>query len=41
MATPTPYKPTPGLTYDPADERYWDPDALRGEVLRTFEICHG
>ncbi|MEO2114637.1 MAG: 4Fe-4S dicluster domain-containing protein, partial [Acidimicrobiales bacterium] len=41
MATPTPYEPTPGLTYDPADERYWDPDALRGEVLRTFEICHG
>ncbi len=41
MATPTPYEPTPGLTYDPADERYWDPGALRGEVLRTFEICHG
>ena len=41
MATPIPYEPTPGLTYDPADGHYWDPDALRSEVLRTFEICHG
>jgi Fe-S oxidoreductase len=35
------YQPTPGLTYDPSDERYWDPAALDGEVRRTFEICHG
>jgi len=35
------YKPTPGLSYDPADARYWDPAALKGEVLRAFEICHG
>ena len=36
-----PYQPTPGLTYDPADEHYWDADALAGEIERTFEICHG
>jgi Fe-S oxidoreductase len=35
------YQPTPGLTYDPSDARYWDPAALDGEVRRAFEICHG
>ena len=35
------YLPTPGLSYDPSDERYWDRAALSGEVLRAFEICHG
>jgi Fe-S oxidoreductase len=35
------YDPTPGLSYDPADERYWQPEALAGEVHRAFEICHG
>jgi len=35
------YQPTPGLTYDPSDERYWDEAALQGEVTRAFEICHG
>jgi glycerol-3-phosphate dehydrogenase subunit C len=35
------YQPTPGLTYDPSDARYWDPGALEGEVRRVFEICHG
>ncbi len=35
------YLPTPGLSYDPSEERYWDPAALDGEVRRTFEICHG
>jgi glycerol-3-phosphate dehydrogenase subunit C len=33
------FKPTPGLSYDPSEERYWDPAALDGEVRRTFEIC--
>jgi glycerol-3-phosphate dehydrogenase subunit C len=33
--------PTPGLTYDPTDARYWDPAALDGELKRVFEICHG
>jgi len=39
--TPISYQPTPGLTYDPAEPRYWDPAALQTEITRTFEICHG
>jgi Fe-S oxidoreductase len=35
------YQPTPGLTYDPSDARYWDPAALDGEIRRVFEVCHG
>jgi glycerol-3-phosphate dehydrogenase subunit C len=35
------YLPTPGLSYDPVDERYWQEGALEGEVQRAFEICHG
>lgn len=35
------YLPTPGLTYDPADDKYWDEAALDAEVQRAFEICHG
>ncbi|MHC4820947.1 MAG: heterodisulfide reductase-related iron-sulfur binding cluster [Planctomycetota bacterium] len=35
------YQPTPGLTYDPSDDLYWDEQALQGEIDRTFEICHG
>ena len=35
------YLPTPGLTYDPSDARYWDERALDGEIRRAFEICHG
>lgn len=35
------YKPTDGLSYDPAEEKYWDPNGLNNEVERTFEICHG
>ncbi|WP_242395798.1 heterodisulfide reductase-related iron-sulfur binding cluster [Anaeromyxobacter oryzisoli] len=35
------YQPTPGLSYDPSDARYWDPAALDGEVRRVFEICNG
>jgi Fe-S oxidoreductase len=35
------YQPTPGLSYDPSEEKYWDPAALDGEVRRAFEICHG
>ena len=38
---PISYLPTPGLTYDPSDPRYWDEAALLGEVTRVFEICHG
>ena len=35
------YQPTDGLTYDPEDEKYWDKDALKKEITRAFEICHG
>ncbi len=35
------YKPTDGLSYDPAEEKYWNDGALDKEVKRTFEICHG
>ena len=35
------YQPTDGLSYDPGEEKYWDPAALNKEIRRTFEICHG
>jgi Fe-S oxidoreductase len=35
------YLPTPGLSYDPAEEKYWDQGGLDAEVRRAFEICHG
>jgi glycerol-3-phosphate dehydrogenase subunit C len=35
------YRPTDGLSYDPAEPTYWEPGALAKEVERTFEICHG
>jgi Fe-S oxidoreductase len=34
-------QPTPGLTYDPNDPKYWDKTALKGEIDRVYEICHG
>ena len=44
MTTPSEpirYAPTDGLSYDPLDAKYWDEEALDGEIKRTFEICHG
>ncbi len=38
---PISYQPTDGLTYDPDDATYWQPEALAKEVRRAFEICHG
>ena len=35
------YKPTDGLSYDPAEDKYWDAIGLKKEIQRTFEICHG
>jgi len=32
--------PTPGLSYNPNDAVYWDPQALHGELTRVFEICN-
>jgi Fe-S oxidoreductase len=36
---PISFLPTPGLSYDPAEPRYWDEAALSGEVTRAFELC--
>ncbi len=41
MSAPIQYAPTEGLTYDPAEPKYWDPQMLAREVTRVFEICHG
>jgi glycerol-3-phosphate dehydrogenase subunit C len=38
---PVSYQPTDGLSYDPEEPRYWDPEGLKKEVTRTFEVCHG
>jgi Fe-S oxidoreductase len=35
------YAPTDGLTYNPNSPRYWDEDALEGEIVRTFDLCNG
>lgn len=35
------YQPTDGLCYDPNEETYWDGEALRKEIYRVFEVCHG
>jgi Fe-S oxidoreductase len=35
------YLPTPWLSYDPSEEKYWDAEGLGKEVTRAFEICHG
>jgi Fe-S oxidoreductase len=35
------YTPTDGLSYDPAEEKYWETEALEKEIERTFEICQG
>jgi len=37
----TSYLPSDGLSYDPAEDKYWDPAALDKEVERVFEVCHG
>ncbi len=35
------FQPTEGLTYDPSDDRYWDPSLLGMEIERALAICHG
>jgi Fe-S oxidoreductase len=34
-------RPTDGLSYNPNEPRYWEPDKLAGELERVFDICHG
>ena len=31
---------TDGVSFNPTDELYWSPEALRKELLRSFELCH-
>jgi glycerol-3-phosphate dehydrogenase subunit C len=38
---PISYQPTDGLSYDPAEPKYWESGALGKEITRAFEICHG
>lgn len=40
-SSPIAYNPSRGLSYDPSEAVYWEPAALRQEIERTFEICHG
>jgi hypothetical protein len=35
-----PLQPTDGVSYNPNDELHWSPEALRKELLRSFELCH-
>lgn len=39
--SPISYQPTAGLSYDPAEAKYWSPEGLAQEITRVFEICHG
>jgi len=34
------FAPGEGLSYNPNEEKYWDKNALKEEIDRTFEICH-
>ncbi len=34
-------RPTDGLSYNPNQPKYWQPDKLAGELERVFDICHG
>ena len=34
-------EPTPGLSYNTNEPVYWYPAALKQEMERVFEICHG
>lgn len=36
-----PFAPSEGLSYDPAEPKYWEPAMLALEVTRVFEICQG
>jgi glycerol-3-phosphate dehydrogenase subunit C len=35
------YQPTDGLSYDTEEDIYWNENALKGEIQRVFEVCHG
>ena len=33
--------PSAGLSYSPLDAHYFDPESLRMELERVYDICHG
>ena len=35
------YLPSEGMSYDPTEEKYWDEKALKQELTRAYEVCHG
>ncbi|MBM3214845.1 anaerobic glycerol-3-phosphate dehydrogenase subunit C [Candidatus Poribacteria bacterium] len=35
------YHPTEGMCYNPNEPLYWRRDALRQEITRVYEVCHG
>ena len=35
------YLPSNGMSYDPEEPKYWDSSALKQEIDRAYEICHG
>lgn len=41
MTKPISYSPSEGMSYDPNEEKYWDPKMLQKEIQRAFELCHG
>lgn len=34
------FGPSDGLSYNPNESLYWDKEALKKEIVRTFELCH-
>ncbi len=34
------FGPSEGLSYNPNEAKYWDKNALKKEIDRTFELCH-
>lgn len=34
-------QPTDGLSYNPNEPKYWEPERLAREIDRVFDICHG
>ena len=41
MASHESYMPSAGLSYDPSEAKYWDPESMQLEIRRVFEVCHG
>ncbi|MCP5481736.1 MAG: 4Fe-4S dicluster domain-containing protein [Spirochaetales bacterium] len=35
------YENTADVSYDPAEDKYWDKQSFERELARTFDLCHG